>query len=74
MKAQISVPLFAEELQTLVAILDAEIVAHKNWIVSRVENDDIDGAKELSKKLRHIEEIRYSFRSPLRVLERASEN
>lgn len=72
MKAQTSIPLFTEELRTLVELLDGEIFAYKNYVVSNVEEGDFDRAAELAKKLRHFGDIRLSFTGPLRAIDRAA--
>lgn len=42
-------------------VVDSHIKALKNWIVSRIEDDDLDGAKEMIKELREYEALFSSF-------------
>lgn len=72
MKAQTSIPLFTEELRTLVELLDGEIYAYKNYVVNNVEEGDFDRAAELVKKLRHLGDIRMTLNGTLRAIDRSA--
>lgn len=72
MKAQTSIPLFTEELRTLVELLDGEIAAYKNYVLSNVEERDFDRAAELAKKVRQFQDLRSAFNGPLRAIDRAA--
>jgi hypothetical protein len=72
MKAQTLIPLYTEELRTLVELLDVEIAAYKNYVLSNVEEKDFDRAAELAKKVRKFQEIRAAFSGPLRAIDRAA--
>lgn len=72
MKAQTLIPLFTEELRTIVDLLDAEIAAYKNYVVSNVEERDFTNAAELAKKVRKFQDLRFAFSGPLRAIDRAA--
>lgn len=67
----VNVPLNGPELETLIKILDGEIFAHKNWIAGNVEERNFDRAVELTRNLRHLEDIRMTFRGMIRYLPQA---
>lgn len=64
----VNVPLNAAELETLIKLLDGEISAHKNWIAGRVEDGNFDRAVELTRDMRRLEDIRFTFKGPLRFM------
>lgn len=72
MYAKASIPLFPSELRTLVELIDGEIFAYRNYVVTNVEEGNFDRATELTKKLREYQDLRLAFSGSLRAIERAS--